>query len=98
MSLKDEIEAAEAHLAQLKQRAATATCEEVGHRWELVGGASAGCCDECHCSVSVRVCKVCGGYDYGDDERAEVVSECERAQEELIPTNSIEENRDASIR
>ena len=53
------------------------SCAE-GHIWVSVGGCNAGCCDECCCSVPVNQCKVCGQYDYGDNEDArDVRSNCE---------------------
>ncbi len=76
MGLKEEIEEAENRLAQLRLREASATCAEVGHRWEPVGGSNAGCDDECSCSVAVYSCKVCGDCDYGEPDRPQVIAAC----------------------
>lgn len=77
MSLADDIDAAEWHLAALKLRFATATCTEAGHRWRLVGGRSVGCCpDWCRCSVLVNECATCGECDYGHPAEAKVIDEC----------------------
>ena len=78
MTLKDEIEATEAHLAALRLKAASATCAEVGHRWKHIGGANAGCefGHDCTCSTPVQECEVCGACDYGEQARAGVIDEC----------------------
>lgn len=80
MTLLSEIAEAEAKLAELRRRAATATCAEVGHRWKTVGGRNAGCSPDCSCSVTVSECEVCGDCDYGEPEEAYVIADCaERA-------------------
>lgn len=73
-ALKDEIDAAEAHLAALKRRALGATCAEVGHDWKTIGGANCGCewtedGEVCRgmCSVPVHECQRCKDCDYGDN-------------------------------
>jgi hypothetical protein len=52
---------------------------KIGHVWTLVGGANAGCRDECCCSVPVYRCDRCGDYDYG--ENAEAVDIRKRCRE-----------------
>lgn len=77
MTLLDEIADAEAKLAELRRRAATATCAEAGHRWKCVGGRNAGCGPYCSCSVPVHECEVCGDSDYGQPAaEADVIQEC----------------------
>jgi len=76
VTLKDEIEQAEAHLAQLRQRAASATCAEVGHRWKHAGGRWVGGCENCNCSAAVYTCDVCGDSDYGDPDAEVQKAEC----------------------
>jgi len=85
VTLQDEIAETEAKLAALKQRAATATCAEAGHRWKSVGGANAGCelGDECDCSVAVRECEVCGVCDYGESDRPKVHEYCRKRHDAL---------------
>lgn len=76
--LARQIEEAEAHLFQLRQRAATASCHDLGHDWRLEGGKNAYCCDEgCGCYVPVYTCNRCGNCDYGDNEEAEeIMAKC----------------------
>lgn len=69
MSLATQLEAARNEVARLEQIAATATCAEIGHRWESIGGANCGC-EKGDCSVPVNTCKVCGNSDYGDNDAA----------------------------
>jgi hypothetical protein len=77
MTLKDEIIEAEARLEALKRRAAFASCSEIGHDWECLGGCSAGCDEECDCSVPVHECRRCKACDYGEnDDAAEVRRLC----------------------
>jgi len=77
MTLADELEEAEARVAELKRRAATATCAEIGHDWQCLGGRNCGCHDWSNCSVPVHECRRCGGCDYGDNtETAEIVRHC----------------------
>lgn len=76
-TLGDRLEAARAEVARLERQIAASTCAEVGHRWKSLGGANAGCCDDCHCSVPVHECEVCGDCDYGDNaEAAEIKRTC----------------------
>jgi hypothetical protein len=79
VGLTAQIAEAEAHLAELRRRAAAATtCAELGCDMQFMGGCSVGCCDECSCSTSVHVCSRCGDSDYGDPvEAAEVRAQCE---------------------
>lgn len=73
MTLRDEIAETEAKLAELKRRAATATCAEIGHDWYTSGGAQAGCSQFCSCSVPVHHCRRCKECDYGYNPEAEAV-------------------------
>lgn len=76
--LAEEIRVAEAHLAELRRRAQTATCAEIGHDMHSIGGVScttAGGCGDC--SVAVNECRRCGACDYGvGDEQLEDVRRC----------------------
>lgn len=48
-----------------------------GHAWSSVGGANAGCGEDCFCSVPVHECSRCGECDYGEnDEASEIRSAC----------------------
>ena len=52
-------------------------CIELGHKWTFIGGANAGCDDDCACSVPVHECEVCGDCDYGEnDEAKQVIETC----------------------
>lgn len=54
-------------------------CQTSGHQWVMIGGKNAGCSDDCRCSVPVHRCRVCGDYDYGQNEEAgETRLECAR--------------------
>lgn len=71
--LADQIADAEACLARLKRQAASATCADLGHDWQSIGGCNAGCDDDCACSVPVHECTRCGDCDYGKNDEAEQV-------------------------
>jgi hypothetical protein len=71
MTLQEDIDAAEARLAYLKRVAASATCVELGHDWQHIGGANCGCSPESSCSVPVHKCTRCGDYDYGHNDEAD---------------------------
>lgn len=89
MTLKDEIERAEAHLALLRQKESSATCAEVGRRWEHVGGRWTGGCPNCNCSSAIYTCSVCGDSDYGDPDAEVQKNDCARlrmAQESIGST------------
>jgi hypothetical protein len=52
-------------------------CQDGKHEWQHIGGTNAGCGPECHCSVPVHACRVCGDYDYGcNDEAEQIKKEC----------------------
>lgn len=52
-------------------------CRLKGCDMQSRGGANAGCCADCACSVPVHSCRRCGACDYGVNEEArEVVAEC----------------------
>ena len=77
IDLLAEFEAAQAHVDQLRRQIAAAPCKSVGHDWQSIGGANAGCGRDCSCSVPVNECARCGDCDYGDnDDAAEVRKEC----------------------
>jgi hypothetical protein len=48
-------------------------CTVLGHDWQHIGGANAGCGPGCACSVPVHECRTCGDCDYGDNEEADGV-------------------------
>lgn len=74
-----QLEAAEAEAARIKRLIAQGPCREYGHDWQFLGGANAGCCDTCGCSVPVYKCSKCGDCDYGDNDEAKQIREdCER--------------------
>lgn len=77
--LAEQIADAKAHLARLQQQATSATCSDLGHDWHSLGGASAGCCLECSCSVPVHTCRRCGDCDYGDNLEASSIRDRCRA-------------------
>lgn len=73
------LEQAEAEVRRIKQQIAGATCAEVGHDWKHIGGANAGCLDECTCSVPVHTCTKCGDCDYGENlESSQIRNDCEQ--------------------
>lgn len=85
MTLLDEIAEAETRLEGLRRQAKAAPCAEVGHRWQHLGGKSAGCCDDCRCSIPVYVCEVCGDCDYGDNDKAlETLATCATERLDLL--------------
>jgi hypothetical protein len=69
--LADQIADAKAELNRLERLAASATCADLGHDMQSVGGCNAGCCDECSCSVPVNECTRCKDCDYGDNPEAD---------------------------
>lgn len=75
--LTEAREAAIAELARIEREIAQGPCREYGHDWNSIGGANAGCCELCSCSVPVYVCAKCGDIDYGDNaEATEVREQC----------------------
>lgn len=57
-------------------------CYEVGHVWKQIGGANAGCSDECVCSRPVYECLNCKCCDYGENQEGnDIVSECSEREE-----------------
>jgi len=71
MRLCEEIEEAEARLAYLKRLAGAATCVDLGHDWQHIGGSNCGCDPEACCSVPVHTCTRCGDCDYGQNDEAD---------------------------
>lgn len=83
-----EITISEAEYYRLKEKAGEVSrpnpeqCQESGHVWKFVGGANAGCCEDCACSTSVHQCIVCGDCDYGEnDETADIIANCSDREE-----------------
>ncbi|RWB67611.1 hypothetical protein [Mesorhizobium sp.] len=76
--LLTRLERAKAELEQAEREIAQASCAEVGHRWNFVGGRNAGCeLIGCDCSVPVYECATCGDCDYGHNaEAAEALRVC----------------------
>lgn len=68
--LQQQLDEAEARVAQIKRQMAAASCAEVGHRWKHIGGKNCGC-DEGWCSFPVHECIACGDCDYGENPEAE---------------------------
>jgi len=61
-------------------------CAILGHVWEHAGGANCGCHEDAQCSVPVHECRVCGDFDYGDnDEAREQRAECPYREAEDVP-------------
>lgn len=82
-SLTEQLARAEAEAARLRKEIASGPCREFGHDWQSYGGANAGCCDDCACSVPVNVCSKCGDCDYGENQWAiETRAECARERAE----------------
>lgn len=77
MTLAEELAEAEAKVAQLKRRALTATCAEIGHDWHSTGGRNCGCHEWAGCSIPVNECRCCEACDYGvNAEAVEIVRLC----------------------
>jgi hypothetical protein len=71
--LAAQLDEARSRVAELEQRAAVATCAELGrHEWESTGGCACGCWEDA-CSVPVHHCTRCGECDYGCNEDASEV-------------------------
>jgi hypothetical protein len=68
--LADKIADAKAELERLERLAASATCADLGHDWQSIGGCNAGCDPNCSCSVPVNECTRCKDCDYGQNEEA----------------------------
>ena len=83
--LELELEAAEANIAAIRQKIKQGPCREYGHDWHLLGGANAGCGDDCSCSVPVYECRKCGDCDYGQNAEAETVRVRCSSDEENTP-------------
>lgn len=64
---------------------AKAHCAAHGHTWRSIGGANAGCCDTCNCSVPVFECLICNDSDYGEnDEAKEIIRFCNQVCEAVV--------------
>jgi hypothetical protein len=83
--LTSKLAAAQAEVARLQREIAQGPCREYGHTWKSIGGANAGCCDDCHCSVPVHVCEKCGDCDYGENDDAKAIRiECAEIWFDLV--------------
>lgn len=52
-------------------------CANGNHKWQLIGGANAGCSPDCACSVPVHECSDCKDCDYGKNaEATEIKRNC----------------------
>lgn len=69
--LLERLARAEAEATALRREVQQGPCRQYGHDWQPTGGANAGCCEDCACSVPVHVCSKCGDCDYGDNEWAD---------------------------
>jgi hypothetical protein len=87
MQLADRLEAARAEVERLQRQAAAATCAEIGHCWECLGGANCGC-ESGTCSVPVNECSVCRDCDYGDNADADQVRRQCAEEQALQPEES----------
>ena len=77
LSLKEKLEDARSEVARLERAMRSANCIEAGHDWTSIGGANAGCNQDCGCSVPVFECRRCGASDYGVNEQARaVITDC----------------------
>lgn len=79
MNLRDELAEVEAKAEHLRRRIGASTCAEAGCDMQFVGGANAGCGEDCNCSVPVYECTRCHDSDYGDSPEAVTIRE--RCQE-----------------
>ena len=91
-----EVTISEAEYLRLKAKAGElkapnpTQCRESGHVWKFVGGANAGCCEDCACSASVNQCIVCGACDYGENEEtSDIIANC-ADREEMDYQRSVE--------
>lgn len=57
----------------LERQAKGATCAELGHDWQSVGGCNCGCHEDAACCIPVNECARCKECDYGDNREAEEV-------------------------
>lgn len=71
--LQKKLEEAKAEVARLEAEIRKKPCHKVGHVWKHIGGANAGCCNDCVCSVPVYTCEKCGDSDYGNNSEAEEI-------------------------
>jgi len=69
-SLSERLEEAKANLARLEREAASATCIDLGHDWQSLGGCNCGCHETAQCSVPVYICRRCKDCDYGTNQEA----------------------------
>jgi hypothetical protein len=73
MRLADQIEEARNALELLERQAAGATCADLGHDWQCLGGCNCGCHEDACCSVPVHECARCKDCDYGQNSEADKV-------------------------
>ena len=82
--LADRIADARAELKRLERIAATATCRDLGHNWQSIGGCNCGCHEDASCSVPVNECARCKDCNYGENEDAHVMRESHYHQPRLM--------------
>jgi hypothetical protein len=75
MELLERLADLEAQAEQVRREIAQGPCKQYGHEWELLGGANAGCGNDCACSVPVYRCTKCSDCDYGANGEADEVRE-----------------------
>ena len=80
------LDKARAEVARLERQALSATCAEIGHDWQMMGGVNcqtAGGCGDC--SVAVHECSRCKDCDYGESDEANRQVEACRCALEKTP-------------
>lgn len=83
-----KLEETEAKAAFLRKQIRDGVCSQYGHEWTDVGGCSAGCDQQCQCSVPVRQCSKCGDMDYGQNRDAkDIVAKCQFQPTQREKTN-----------
>lgn len=75
MDLLKRLADLEAQAEHVRREIAQGPCKQYGHEWEPLGGANAGCGNDCACSVPVHRCVKCSDCDYGDNDEAKQVRE-----------------------
>jgi len=85
VNLRQQLKEAEDNIIFLRNKIARSTCEQAGHDMKFVGGANAGCCEDCICSVPVHECSQCGACDFGDNEEArDIMSQCTLSKDAFL--------------
>ena len=78
LNLLEQLEEARNKVRVLENAAASASCLETNHDWQLLGGRNCGCYEYGYsCSFPVYQCTKCKDCDYGDNEEAvEIKNNC----------------------